>query len=32
MGENTSIIANIADIVHSDGEVKKIDINKFEFK
>ena len=32
MGENTSIIANIADITHSDGEVRKIDINKFEFK
>jgi len=32
IGKNTSIIANIADIAHSDGEVKKIDINKFEFK
>ena len=32
IGKEASIIANIADITHSDDEVKKIDINKFEFK
>ncbi|MDG2159357.1 MAG: dTDP-4-dehydrorhamnose 3,5-epimerase [Gammaproteobacteria bacterium] len=32
IGEDASIVANIADITHSDDEVKKIDINEFEFK
>jgi len=32
IGKDANIIANIADITHSDDEVKKIDINKFEFK
>ena len=32
IGKGASIVANIADITHSDDEVKKIDINEFEFK
>lgn len=32
VGKDSSIVANIADITHSDDEVKKIDINEFEFK
>ena len=32
VGKDMSIVANIADITHSDDEVKKIDINEFEFK
>ena len=32
IGKDASIVANIADITHSDDEVKKIDINEFEFK
>ena len=32
IGKDVSIVANIADITHSDDEVKKIDINEFEFK
>ena len=32
IGKHASIVANIADITHSDDEVKKIDINEFEFK
>jgi dTDP-4-dehydrorhamnose 3,5-epimerase len=32
VGKDMSIVENIADITHSDDEVKKIDINKFEFK
>ena len=30
--KDASIVANIADITHSDDEVKKIDINEFVFK
>jgi dTDP-4-dehydrorhamnose 3,5-epimerase len=32
IGKGARIVANIADITHSDDEVKKIDINEFEFK
>ena len=32
IGKEVNIVANIADITHSDDEVKKIDINEFEFK
>jgi dTDP-4-dehydrorhamnose 3,5-epimerase len=32
IGNDANIVVNIADITHSDDEVKKIDINEFEFK
>ena len=32
IGKDASIVANIADITHSDDEVKKIENNEFEIK
>jgi dTDP-4-dehydrorhamnose 3,5-epimerase len=32
LGDGSNIVANIADMVHTDEECTNIDINKYEFK